>query len=524
MMSFPSPSPSPRNSSVPAEVHEEDAPEAAGRSLATAIILWLFRLLGAGLLVYLSYFFTMTFSNRQAATPLPSEEQQSLARKAEELRAKEKTLLGSYGWINPAVKSVRIPIDRAMELIAAEAAQPSTTPGATSPIVAAPAVPAAAGTTMPAGPPRPSASAPAAAPSVAAASGPSVPAAPTGMAPEQIYRMVCMACHDTDGKGKIVRLAMPTIPDLTDPKWQASRTDAELTHSILEGKDSVINGVKLPIMLPMKDKLALAHTDVKDMVAFMRKFKDGKQVVSATGSATPEQVALFPVPAPVPAVPAIPAASPPSSAPSAPSPPATTPVASATITPAPTATPPASSPDLPRGTPPVSGPTTNLASSRPTVAAAPAALPPAIPEAPAVAAARAEQLRTAGTIYNTLCIPCHGQDGRGTLIRPAMPAIPDFTSHDWHTTRSNSQLSTSILEGKGTLMPPWNTKVTADQARSLAMYVRSIGAPELLAAETASRPTPSTAEFEKHMLSLKQRFDDLERQLQALSTAQPARP
>jgi cytochrome c oxidase cbb3-type subunit 3 len=151
-------------------------------------------------------------------------------------------------------------------------------------------------------------------------------------------------------------------------------------------------------------------------------------------------------------------------------------------------------------------------------------LPPAIPEAPAVAAARAEQLRTAGTIYSTLCIPCHGPDGRGTLIRPAMPAIPDFTSHDWQTTRSNSQLSTSILEGKGTLMPPWNTKVTADQARSLAMYVRSIGAPELLAAETESRPSPSTAEFEKHMQSLKQRFDDLERQLQALSTTQPARP
>ena len=73
-------------------------------------------------------------------------------------------------------------------------------------------------------------------------------------------------------------------------------------------------------------------------------------------------------------------------------------------------------------------------------------------------------------------------------------------------------------------MPPWNTKVTADQARSLAMYVRSIGAPDLLVAETESGPNPSTAEFDKHMQSLKQRFDDLEKQLQALSSPQPARP
>ena len=133
----------------------------------------------------------------------------------------------------------------------------TTGPGATFPAVAATPVPAAA------------------------------PPAPVGMPPEQMYRLVCMACHGTDGKGKIVRLAMPSIPDLTDVKWQASRKDSELQHSILEGKDSIVNGVKLPLMLPMKNKLALAHTDVKDMVAFMRGFKDGKQVVSATPGGMP---------------------------------------------------------------------------------------------------------------------------------------------------------------------------------------------------------------------------------------------
>ena len=131
-----------------------------------------------------------------------------------------------------------------------------------------------------------------------------------------MYRLVCMACHDTDGKGKIVRLAMPSIPDLTDPKWQASRTDAELLHSILEGKESTVNGVKIPLMLPMKDKLALAHTEVKDMVAFMRAFKDGKQVVSATPGGARSRRAGWQVAADHPCPPPTPApASPPAPAP-----------------------------------------------------------------------------------------------------------------------------------------------------------------------------------------------------------------
>ena len=99
-----------------------------------------------------------------------------------------------------------------------------------------------------------------------------------------------------------------------------------------------------------------------------------------------------------------------------------------------------------------------------------------------------------------------------------MPAIPDFTSRDFQTSRSSSQLATSILEGKGTLMPPWNTKVTADQARELVLYVRNFGPPDLLAAETAAgeAAAPSLAEFDNKMRSLRQQFDDVEKQLQTL--------
>ena len=155
-----------------------------------------------------------------------------------------------------------------------------------------------------------------------------------------------------------------------------------------------------------------------------------------------------------------------------------------------------------------------------------AALPPALPaaagNADGKAAAQAEKLRAASGIFNTICIACHGPDGRGTLVRAAMPPIPDFTSRDWHTSRSNSQLTTSILEGKGTLMPPWNTRLTPEQARDLVLYVRNFGAAEILAEESRQRrrrPAPRLAEFDNKMQSLRQQFDNVEKQLQALPTA-----
>jgi hypothetical protein len=105
-------------------------------------------------------------------------------------------------------------------------------------------------------------------------------------------------------------------------------------------------------------------------------------------------------------------------------------------------------------------------------------------------------------------------------VRTLAPTLPDFTSHDWQTTKSNNQLSTSIMEGKGT-MPAWNAQLTIDRARDLAFYIRKLGAPELIA-EKPTATSPSTAEFEKAIQSLRQKFDDVERQLQALNT--PIKP
>ncbi|HEV3261567.1 MAG TPA: c-type cytochrome, partial [Gemmataceae bacterium] len=98
---------------------------------------------------------------------------------------------------------------------------------------------------------------------------------------DEVYRNYCLGCHDTNGSGKIGRTIYRQVrdfPDFTDPKWQRSRQDKELRHSILEGKGQ--------FMLPMKDKLSPADAD--RMVALIRQFQGGKTV--------PVQLAKPPVP------------------------------------------------------------------------------------------------------------------------------------------------------------------------------------------------------------------------------------
>jgi mono/diheme cytochrome c family protein len=139
---------------------------------------------------------------------------------------------------------------------------------------------------------------------------------------------------------------------------------------------------------------------------------------------------------------------------------------------------------------------TPSASSRPTHAAT-------SPEA-------AARLRAAAVVYQVNCVACHGADGRATIIRPAMPQIPDFTAGEWQTRRGSAELSVSILDGKGALMPPWRGKLTHDQARDLVAYVRSFGPADLPGAETIA------SEFGLRFRALSKQLDDLNQELRAL--------
>jgi cytochrome c oxidase cbb3-type subunit 3 len=123
-----------------------------------------------------------------------------------------------------------------------------------------------------------------------------------------------------------------------------------------------------------------------------------------------------------------------------------------------------------------------------------------------------EKMRATGTLFQMNCLACHGPDGKGNLMRAAMPAIPDFTARSWQTGKDSAQLAASVLDGKGTLMPPWRGRLTSDQARDLAAFVRALGPADLLTAEA-----PVT-EFGTHFRELKKKWTDLEQQARSLTT------
>ena len=439
-----------------AESQEDDPSETRSTPLLLALAIGLSKLAGVVLVVYLTYYFTTIFAHPTSPPPPLTDEQEVLAKKAQDLRAQGRKVLTSYGWADPVSRSsLHIPIDRAMELLLAESTRPAV------PVAAVPGPVATPGNPGPAAPKSANGTKPPV-PTVVV----TPPPPPPLFSPEQMYVSVCMRCHGTDGRGKIYRPVVQTIPDFTDPKFQASRTDAQLTHSILEGKPSIVNGVQIPLelgMQPMKDKLDMTHIDVKDMVAFMRGFKGGKQVASATPTTPSTTTAATP----------------------------------STTTPSTT-------------TPSTTTAITNVA-----------ALPPALSVASANKVEVAAKLQAASATFNTTCIACHGPDGRGVpVVRAAMPLIPDFTSRAWHASRSSSQLASSILEGKN-LMPAWNTMVSPEQARNLVLYVRHFGGPDILAKETEGETPasgPALAEFDNQMRSLRQQFDQIEKQLQALPT------
>ena len=85
----------------------------------------------------------------------------------------------------------------------------------------------------------------------------------------QVYRDSCIECHDGDGRGESNRDIYRNIPDFTNPAWQSSRSDGELSHSILEGK-----GKSMPAM---KDKVG--SVGVMQVVALVREFRGGKLVI-----------------------------------------------------------------------------------------------------------------------------------------------------------------------------------------------------------------------------------------------------
>jgi mono/diheme cytochrome c family protein len=134
-----------------------------------------------------------------------------------------------------------------------------------------------------------------------------------------------------------------------------------------------------------------------------------------------------------------------------------------------------------------------------------------VPETPA--AETAGRLRVATGLFRQYCLTCHGPDGRGADMRPGMPTIPDFTAHRWQEGVTDPQLVASILDGKGTFMPAFRDRVSAERARDLAAYIRALGPARPRAKEEGAAPS----DFEKRFRELEAQWQELQSQLEELS-------
>jgi hypothetical protein len=52
-----------------------------------------------------------------------------------------------------------------------------------------------------------------------------------------LYNRYCIRCHGVDGRGV---WDIPGVPDFTNTRWQASRTDDQLARIIIEGRGAVM--------------------------------------------------------------------------------------------------------------------------------------------------------------------------------------------------------------------------------------------------------------------------------------------
>ena len=77
-------------------------------------------------------------------------------------------------------------------------------------------------------------------------------------------------------------------------------------------------------------------------------------------------------------------------------------------------------------------------------------------------------------LFAQACAKCHAADGRGGLPTVANgPRPADLTAAAWQQTRSDTDLTAAIRNGRGA-MPPFEDVLTGEQINALAAYVRTL--------------------------------------------------
>jgi mono/diheme cytochrome c family protein len=126
-----------------------------------------------------------------------------------------------------------------------------------------------------------------------------------------------------------------------------------------------------------------------------------------------------------------------------------------------------------------------------------------------------QRYQAAGLLYRKLCQSCHAANGKGKPSR----GIPDFTDHGWQESRSDAQLLTSIMKGRGDEMPPFDDRLKQGEAVDLVAFVRALAPKQ--ASNPAPEPPPDATDFDSRLRHLQERWEALERQLRQLKNGRP---
>ena len=124
-------------------------------------------------------------------------------------------------------------------------------------------------------------------------------------------------------------------------------------------------------------------------------------------------------------------------------------------------------------------------------------------------------LSRARQLYRDHCIDCHDTDGRGEPSRENMRAIPDFTKHEWHRTRSDERLVHSIREGRGK-MPAMKRKLSETEVPQLVSLIRNFRGGQQL--------VPDEPEDEKNSAKSSERNNKTARENGVVQIPQPDSP
>jgi mono/diheme cytochrome c family protein len=122
-----------------------------------------------------------------------------------------------------------------------------------------------------------------------------------------------------------------------------------------------------------------------------------------------------------------------------------------------------------------------------------------------------EQWSEARRIYRINCRCCHGNTDGTAAKRKRFDNLPNFSSPNWHTRRSNEQLLSSILDGKGSSMPSFRDRLSDYQVHALVLFIRSLNENPSQAGQR------NRHNFNERFQELQKEFERLRREFNELS-------